>query len=211
MGPTPKCHFVPKLGLLQFWGLIISCANLWLRWGLKQSCSPCWELSNSMWHTTYTQVNQGNSQILIIGSQIGNLTPGLSSGHNLWFKYPNGSCKPILDIYVLRSFQRYKELFKQMNFDPCNPPLKIRESIGTPTPKVRTHLEVWGFIPSSYTPESMKCDFRASHLARTFASPCFGYEPKARVMTFHLTKVNIKSLCTHRVSLLIDIIQYWLK
>jgi hypothetical protein len=35
-----------------------------------------------------------------------------------------------------------------MSFDPCNCPLKIQESIGTPTPKMKVHLGVWGFIPS---------------------------------------------------------------
>jgi hypothetical protein len=35
-----------------------------------------------------------------------------------------------------------------MSFDPYNYPLKIWESIGTPTPKVGIHLGVWGFIPS---------------------------------------------------------------
>jgi len=48
---------------------------------------------------------------------------------------------------------------------------------------VGAHLGVWRFI-SSHTPtkpESMRCDSRASLLARTFASPCFGREPKARV------------------------------
>jgi hypothetical protein len=34
-----------------------------------------------------------------------------------------------------------------MSFDPCNFPLKIQESIGTPTPKMGVHLGVWGFIP----------------------------------------------------------------
>jgi hypothetical protein len=29
----------------------------------------------------------------------------------------------------------------------------------------------------------MKCDSRASLLARTFASPCLGHKPKARVVT----------------------------
>ncbi len=33
----------------------------------------------------------------------------------------------------------------------------------------------------SYTPESMKCDSWALILAHTFASPCFGHEPKAKV------------------------------
>jgi len=29
----------------------------------------------------------------------------------------------------------------------------------------------------------MRCDFRASPLARPLASPCFGHEPKAKVAT----------------------------
>jgi hypothetical protein len=53
-----------------------------------------------------------------------------------------------LDIYASKAFQWDKELFNLMSFDPCNCPMKIQESIGTPTPKVGTHLGVWGFIPS---------------------------------------------------------------
>jgi hypothetical protein len=37
-----------------------------------------------------------------------------------------------------------------MIFDPCNCPLKIQKSIGTPTAKVGVHLGVWGFIPSHF-------------------------------------------------------------
>ncbi len=33
-----------------------------------------------------------------------------------------------------------------MSFDLYNRPLKIREPIGTKTPKVGVHLRVWGFI-----------------------------------------------------------------
>jgi hypothetical protein len=51
-----------------------------------------------MLHVTYTQGNQGDSRILVVKSQIDNLTPDFSFGHNLCFKYPNGSCEPILDI-----------------------------------------------------------------------------------------------------------------
>ncbi len=68
--------------------------------------------------------------------------------HNLCFNYPNGSCEPILDIYVPKSFQWYKELLNPITFDPYNCPLKIWESIGTTTSKVGAHLGVWGFIPS---------------------------------------------------------------
>ncbi len=98
--------------------------------------------------TPPAQGNHDDSRFLMIGSQIVKLTFGPSFGHNLWFKYPNGSCEPILDIYVLRVFQWYKGLSNSMNFDPCNHPLKIWKSIGTPTPKVKVHLGVWGFIPS---------------------------------------------------------------
>ncbi len=50
-------------------------------WGLKQSCSCRQEFFNNMWHTTCTQGNQGDSRLLVIGNQIGNLT----SYHNLSF------------------------------------------------------------------------------------------------------------------------------
>jgi hypothetical protein len=75
------------------------------------------------------------------------LTFNLSFGHNLCLKRPNGSCESILNIYVLKTFQWYKELLNSMSFDPYNRSLKIWESIKTPTLKVRAHLGVWGFIP----------------------------------------------------------------
>ncbi len=84
----------------------------------------------------------------MVGSQTCTLILDFSFGHNLCFKYPNGSCEPILDIYVPRFFQWYKEVFNPLNFDPCNHPLKIRKSIRTPTPKLGIHLGMWRFIPS---------------------------------------------------------------
>ncbi len=84
----------------------------------------------------------------MVRSQIDNLTFGPSIDHNLCFKYSNGTWKPILDIYILRSFQWYKELFNPMSFNPYNFSLRIWESIGTLTSKVRAHLGVCGFIPS---------------------------------------------------------------
>jgi hypothetical protein len=72
-GATSKWHFVsgllngkfPELGLPQLWGPITLCENLRLQWGLKQSCSPCWKLSNGMLHTTCTQGNWVNSWLLV--------------------------------------------------------------------------------------------------------------------------------------------------
>jgi hypothetical protein len=98
----------PKLGFPRFWGRITCCADLRLRWGLKKGCIPCFKNSNNMWHATCMQVNWGDSWLLMDASQIDNLTPDPYFGHNLCFKYPNGSCEPILDIYVSRSFQWYK-------------------------------------------------------------------------------------------------------
>jgi hypothetical protein len=173
--PTPKWHFVsgvskfPKLGLMRLWGPIILCEDLRLRCGLKQSCSLWWELSNSMSHATCTQGNRGNSWLLVVGSQIANLTPDLSFGHNLYLKCPNESCELTLDIYVPRAFQWYKKHFNPMGFDPCNISLKIWESIGSPTPKIGTHLGVWVFIPS-HSPTLLKACNVTSGL-RTWPTP----------------------------------------
>ncbi len=141
---TPKLG-VPKfskLGLPWLWRPIIFCVDLWLKWGLKWSYSPCRKLFNNMWHVTCMQVNQGDSRLLMVGNQIGSLTPCPSFDHNMCFKWSNGTCKLILDIQVLRAFQWHKEIFNPMSFDPCNYPLK------TPSPKVEAHLGVCGFIPS---------------------------------------------------------------
>jgi hypothetical protein len=53
-----------------------------------------------------------------------------------------------LDIYILRNFQLNKKFLNPMGFDPYNHFLKIQKSIGTSTPKMGAHLEVWRFIPS---------------------------------------------------------------
>jgi len=194
-GVALKCHFVPKLGVpkflqlgfLRLWKPITFHLDLQLGWDLKQSCIPHPEPSNDMWQATCTQVNKSNSLLLmeVVKSQIGNLTPDLSFGHNLCFKYPNESCDPILNISISRSFQSYKEIFNPMNFYLYNYFLKIRESIKTPTPKVGAHLGMCGLIPS-HSPDNIKCDFWFSFFAHTFASPYFGHKPKAKVMTIIL-------------------------
>ncbi len=47
----------------------------------------------------------------------------------------------------------------------------------------------------SYTFGSMRCDSRASFLARTLASLCFGCEPKDRVATF--STIRKRGQCPH--------------
>ncbi len=49
---------------------------------------------------------------------------------------------PILDIYILRVFQWYKEILNPMKFDPSHLFLKIQKSIRTTTLKVGVHLGV---------------------------------------------------------------------
>jgi len=152
-----------KLGFPQLWGPITLCEDLWLRWGLKKSCSPHQELSNFMWHMTYMQGNRGNSRLLIvIGSP--------SFGHNLCFKCPNGSCEPILDIYVLKAYQWYKEFLNSNRFWPLRSLSKNSEvhqnsnsQSGSSLGSVR--------VPSLtffYTPRNMRCDSWTSLLAH----PC---------------------------------------
>jgi len=75
-----------------------------------------------------------------------------------------------------------------MSFGPCNFSLKIwdvhrnsNSQNGSPFESVWVHS-----CTLSYTPKNMKCDFQASLLARTFASPCLGCNPKARVATNHV-------------------------
>jgi hypothetical protein len=143
----------PELGFMRFWDSIILCADLRLKWGLKQSCSLLQELSNDMSHATYTQGNRVNSWLLAVGSQTANLTPDFSFGHNLCLRCPNVSCEFILDIGISRNFQWYKNIFNLMGFDPYNRPMKIWECIGTPTPKLLKWEFTWeceGSFPHSF-------------------------------------------------------------
>ncbi len=82
-----------------------------------------------MLQVTFTQGNRIDSWLVVVGSQIANLTPGLSFGHNLCLRCLNGQYEPIWNIYTSIAFQWYKELFKARIFDPCNCALKIQESI----------------------------------------------------------------------------------
>jgi hypothetical protein len=92
--------------------------------------------------------------ILSRGSQVRSLEI-FEIGTPVTLEVDNFLCRPPIEIrfeeklYPLsRKFLWYKELFNPMSFELWNFPLKIWESIGTPTPKMKTHLGVWGFIPS---------------------------------------------------------------
>jgi hypothetical protein len=94
-----------RMGVPQICGTITSSADLRSRQGLNQSCSPRQELFNDVSHATYTQGNQVDSRLSVVGSQTASLIPGLSFGHNLCCRCPNRSCEPILDIYTSIIFQ----------------------------------------------------------------------------------------------------------
>jgi hypothetical protein len=77
-----------------------------------------------MSYVACTQGNQVDSQLLVVGNQTANLTPG----HFLAITCVIDVQMNNLDIYTLVDFQWYKELFKARNFDSCNRALKIRDS-----------------------------------------------------------------------------------
>jgi len=108
-------------------------SDLWLGWGLKQTCSSPRELTNGVSHSTYTHWGRVDFRLLVVGSQTASLTPSLSFDHNLCYICPNDSCKAIFDIYTLRPFQRYKKHLKARCFDPCNGALKFWESRKAPS------------------------------------------------------------------------------
>jgi hypothetical protein len=182
---------LPRLGLPRLWGAITLCADLWLRWGLKQNYSPHWELFNGILHVIFTHGNRVDSWLLMVESQTANLTPDFSFGHNLYFRFPDGSCKPILNIYVPRAFQWYKERLNPLRFDPCDRPLKIWESTETPTPKVEPlrGVRVHSFTPSD-TFESMLCDSRLQSWFATLQTLALVASPRLglRKWTFTLSR-----------------------
>ncbi len=83
---------VPKLsqfGLLRLWQLITPCSNLRSGWGLKQTCSFPWELSNGVSQSARMHQGRVDSWLLVVGSQTANLTFGPSFAHNLCCRCPN--------------------------------------------------------------------------------------------------------------------------
>jgi hypothetical protein len=121
-----------QFGLPGLWVFITSRSDLWLGWGLKQTCSSPQKLSNCVLHSNCTRQDWVDSRLLVVGSQTTSLTPSLSFDHNLCCRCPNGSCEAILDIYISGPFQRYKEHLDARCFDPCNHVLSFWESRRTP-------------------------------------------------------------------------------
>jgi hypothetical protein len=91
-----------------------------------------------------------------------------------------------------------------MGFDHCNLLFEnsrihgdFHSQSGSPLGRVRVHSLTFSHTPRTlfHVPESIRCDFQASFLARTLVSPCLGHKPKARVMTqnTHLSLLSLLS------------------
>ncbi len=129
----------------------------------------------------------------MVRSQIGSLTFGFSFDHTLCFKFLNGSCELILNIYIPRAFQWYKKLFNLMNFNPYNRPLKIWKSIMTPTFKMGAHLGMCGFILSHFLTflRAWNVIFGFHFWPAFLQALALNCEPKARVVTYMVNKWKI--------------------
>jgi hypothetical protein len=107
-----------RFGLLGLWTVIAFRPDLRSGRGLNQCCSSRRELSKTISHSPSACRERVDSQLLVVGSQIANLTRDPSFAHNLGFRCPNDSCEAILDIYTSRPFPRYKEHLNARCFDP---------------------------------------------------------------------------------------------
>jgi hypothetical protein len=76
-----------------------------------------------------------------------------------------------------------------LSFDTYNRPLKIWESIGTPTPKVGAPWECEGSFRHTFLHSwEHEMWLLTSFLAHTLASPSFGHGPKTKVVITRASK-----------------------
>jgi hypothetical protein len=123
----------------------------------------------------------------MVGSQIGNSTLGHFFGHNLCFKSPNGSCKPISNIYVPKAFQWHKESLNLMSLTRAIALWKFGSPLGLQLPKWELTWECGGSFPHIFLHSwEHEMWLPSSLLARTFANLYLGRKPKARVATISL-------------------------
>jgi len=147
---TPKlesrnCPEIIPGGVSGLWEPITPDCEIGSRRGLKQTCSPRRDLSNDVSNSKFGLWEEVDSRLLVVGSQIANLTPGLSFAHNLGDRCPNAQCEGIFDIYASRAFQWHQEHPNARCFGSCCRALNIRESRRTPNPQL---FQVLGFTPT---------------------------------------------------------------
>jgi hypothetical protein len=121
--------------------------------------------------------------------------PSPSFGHNLCFRYPNGSCELTLNIYIPKDFQWYKKFFNPWILTPTIAFWRFGSPLGLQLPKWEFTWECEGSFPHTLLhSHEYEMWFLGSLLARTFASPYFGREPKAKVTTKWYTKMLLLPL-----------------
>ncbi len=144
---------------------------------------------------------------LMVGSQIANLTRSRSFGHNLCFRYPNGSCEPILNIDVPKYSEWYKKYLNIMSLVPWSRFLKVQKFVRTLTPKVRSSfgsVEV-DSLTLSYTPRSMRCDSEASSWPAPLQALALVASPRLRLRQYTFIKDrNLQLVLTKLSDLVID-------
>jgi hypothetical protein len=107
---TPKlesqnCPEIVPVGIPGLWELITPDCEVWSQQGLNQTCSPRRDLSDDVLQSQFGGWEEVDSQLLMVESQIANLTPDPSFVHNLGYRCSNGQCEAIFDIFTSRPFQ----------------------------------------------------------------------------------------------------------
>jgi hypothetical protein len=184
VAPTSKWLFFPGLPKWSLEIVLVWTPELWMlitlrlelgsRRSLNQSCSSPRELSNDVSHFTCTHRNRVDSWLLVVGSQIANLTFGPFFDHNLCCRCPNGSCEAILDIYASRPFQLYKECLNARCFDPYNRALNFWESWRTP----KSHFQECEWRPHNSLKVGLRHNPWQSAQPRTVETLDFGNIPQ---------------------------------
>jgi hypothetical protein len=105
--------------------------------------TPKWEPQNSC-----TWRNRGDFQLLVVGSQIANLTSDPSFAIICVSGVQMGHVSPFQTSKFQEISNGIRNVSIQWVLTPAITLLNIRESIGTLTLKMWVHLGVWGFIPS---------------------------------------------------------------
>jgi hypothetical protein len=73
-----SCPEIVPGGVPGLWELITPDCEIGSRRGLNRSCSPRRDLSNDVSHSQFGLREEVDSRLLVVGSQIASLTPGLS-------------------------------------------------------------------------------------------------------------------------------------
>jgi len=152
-----------------------------------------------MVHTTCTQGNEGNSRLLVVGIKLPIWFPTLHLAITYVLNTQMGHASPFYTSMFHELFNDVKNFFNSMSFDPCNRPLKIRDSIGCllglQLPKCELTWELWGFIPS-HSPTLLgawnvtpRLTF-GSHLCKFF---CLNHKLKVRITIITLKPNKICS------------------